>query len=303
MHAVALLVPAARVDAVSDRLADELGALAVSIEDADAGSDAEQPVFDEPGAGGASTWQRARVDALFTGEAEATAAAAAVVSVAGDDGVHVVAIAEVAEQDWVRLTQSQFGPCRIEGGFWIVPTWSDVPEGARHVIRLDPGRAFGTGSHPTTRMCLRWIAAHGVAGGSVWPRALDYGSGSGVLAIAARRFGADEVDAVDVDPVAVETTRANALANGVMLRAGVPADVAGLYSLVVANILAAPLELLAPLLAALVDDGGDLVLSGILERQADAMKSAYAPWITLDVAARDDGWVLLAGQARRARVA
>ena len=171
------------------------------------------------------------------------------------------------------------------------------------MIRLDPGRAFGTGSHPTTRMCLRWIAARGVAGGAVWSRALDYGSGSGVLAIAASRFGAGEVDAVDVDPVAIETTRANALANGVALRAGPPEDVAGRYSLVVANILAAPLKLLAPVLTARVDAGGDLVLSGILERQLDEVRAAYAPWIALDAAARDDGWVLLAGKAGRLRMA
>ena len=303
MHTLALLVPAAAVDAVSDQLSDELGALSVSIEDADADSDAEQPVFDEPGVGGAGAWRRARVGALFIGEADAIEAAAAIVAAAGSDEVHVVSIAEVAEQDWVRLTQSQFGPCRIADDFWIVPTWSDVPERARHVVRLDPGRAFGTGTHPTTRMCLRWIAAHGSAGGSVWARALDYGSGSGVLAIAARMFGAHEVDAVDVDPVAVETTRANALANGVLLRAGAPDGVAGRYSLVVANILAAPLKLLAPALAALVDDGGDLVLSGILERQRDELRTAYAPWIALDVAAQDDGWILLAGRAARSRMA
>ena len=260
-------------------------------------------MFDEPGVADARAWPHARIDALFAGEAEATGAAAAIVAAVDADDVHVVAIAEVAEQDWVRLTQSQFGPCRIDDEFWVVPTWADVPEGARHVIRLDPGRAFGTGSHPTTRMCLRWIAARGVAGGAVWSRALDYGSGSGVLAIAASRFGAGEVDAVDVDPVAIETTRANALANGVALRAGPPEDVAGRYSLVVANILAAPLKLLAPVLTARVDAGGDLVLSGILERQLDEVRAAYAPWIALDAAARDDGWVLLAGKAGRLRMA
>ena len=291
MHALALLAPAAAVDALSDLLADELDALAVSIEDADAGSDAEQPLFDEPGVAAASTWTHARVSALFADEAQATAAAAAVAS--GE--VRVVAIAAVEDHDWVRLTQAQFGPCRITEGFWIVPTWSEVPSEARQVIRLDPGRAFGTGTHPTTRMCLRWIAEHGNAG-TAWPRALDYGCGSGVLAIAASRFGAREVDAVDVDPTAVETTRANALANGVVVRAGAPDIAAGRYALVVANILAAPLELLAPALAALVAEGGDLVLSGILDRQTDALRSAYAPWIALDAVAHDEGWALLAGR-------
>jgi len=294
MHALALLAPAAAVDALSDLLADELDALAVSIEDADAGSDAEQPLFDEPGVAAAGTWAHARVSALFADEALATAAAAAVVA-EGSGEVRVVAIAAVEDHDWVRLTQAQFGPCRITEAFWIVPTWSEVPSEARQVIRLDPGRAFGTGTHPTTRMCLRWIVEHGDAG-VAWPRALDYGCGSGVLAIAASRFGAREVDAVDVDPAAVETTRANAIANGVVVRAGAPDIAAGRYALVVANILAAPLELLAPALAALVADGGDLVLSGVLDRQADALRSAYAPWIALDAVAHDEGWALLAGR-------
>ena len=303
MHALALLCPAATVDALSELLADELDALAVSIEDADAGSAAEQPVFDEPGVAAASSWLRARVTALFAGEAQATAAAAAVAA-HGSGDVHVVAIAAVEDHDWVRLTQAQFGPCRITGGFWIVPTWSEVPGDATEVIRLDPGRAFGTGTHPTTRMCLRWIAGHGDSAGAAWPRALDYGCGSGVLAIAASRFGAREVDAVDVDPAAVETTRANALANGVVVRVGAPDIVAGRYALVVANILAAPLELLAPALAALVDDGGALVLSGILDRQSEALRTAYAPWLALDAAAHDEGWVLLVGRrTARSRMA
>ncbi|HEY2559766.1 MAG TPA: 50S ribosomal protein L11 methyltransferase [Caldimonas sp.] len=296
MHALALLVPAGAVDALSDRLADELGALSVSIEDADAGSDAEQPVFDEPGVAAPAAWQRARVGALFADEADAISAAAALVAATAAGKVRVVAISPVAEEDWVRLTQAQFGPCRIADDFWVAPTWSGVPPNARHVIRLDPGRAFGTGTHPTTRMCLRWIAAHGAAGGIAWRRALDYGSGSGVLAIAASLFGAGEVDAVDVDPVAIETSRANALANGVSMRAGTPDDVAGPYTLVVANILAAPLKLLAPVLSGLVDAGGDLVLSGILERQTDELRSAYAPWIALEAEACDDGWVLLIGK-------
>jgi ribosomal protein L11 methyltransferase len=303
VHALALLCPAAAVDALSELLADELDALAVSIEDADAGSAAEQPVFDEPGVAAASSWLRARVTALFAGEAQATAAAAAVAA-HGSGAVHVVAIAAVEDHDWVRLTQAQFGPCRITGGFCIVPTWSEVPGDATEVIRLDPGRAFGTGTHPTTRMCLRWIAGHGDSAGAAWPRALDYGCGSGVLAIAASRFGAREVDAVDVDPAAVETTRANALANGVVVRVGAPDIVAGRYALVVANILAAPLELLAPALAALVDDGGALVLSGILDRQSEALRTAYAPWLALDAAAHDEGLVLLVGRrTARSRMA
>jgi ribosomal protein L11 methyltransferase len=301
MHALTLLVDAAAVDGVCDALADDLGALSTSVEDADAGSAAEQPVFDEPGVAATAAWRRATVSALFADEAAATAAAAALIATRGGDDVRIVAIAAVADHDWVRLTQAQFGPSQVAPGFWIVPTWSMVPADARQVIRLDPGRAFGTGSHPTTRMCLRWIAGNGSSTGVAWRRALDYGTGSGVLAIAASRFGATEVDAVDIDPAAVEATEANARANGVSLRAGLPDRVRGPYQLVVANILAAPLKLLAPLLAALVDEGGALVLSGILARQADELIAAYVASIELAVADEDDGWILMVGRRRGAQ--
>jgi ribosomal protein L11 methyltransferase len=298
MHALTLLVPAGAVDAVCDALGDELGAVSTSVEDADAGSAAEAPVFDEPGVAATAAWRRATVNALFADETAATSAAAVLVASHGNAGVRVLGIAALADHDWVRLTQAQFGPCQITSEFWIVPTWSEVPAGARQVIRLDPGRAFGTGTHPTTRMCLRWIARHGKAGDVAWPRVLDYGTGSGVLAIAASRFGASAVDAVDIDEAALEATAANARANGVALRAGSPASVAGPYALVVANILAAPLKLLAPVLSILLDEGGTLVLSGILARQADELREAYAPWLELAVADQDDGWILMAGRQR-----
>ena len=298
MHTLTLLVEARSVDAVCDRLCDELDALSASIEDADAGTASEQPVFDEPGVAATSAWQHARVSALFDDEAAAIAAAAAL---AADDGtLRVESIAAVDDRDWVRITQAQFGPSEIAPGFWIVPTWSGVPDGARHVIRLDPGRAFGTGTHPTTRMCLRWIAQHGRDERVAWPRVLDYGCGSGILAIAARRFGAGHVDAVDIDGAAVEATRANALANGVEVHAGTPETARAPYQLVVANILAAPLKLLAPLLSSLLDAGGRLVLSGVLERQADELRAAYAPWLDLAVAASEEGWILLVGARPRA---
>ena len=301
MHALALVVAASEADALCDRLCDELGALSASIEDADAGTANEAPVFDEPGVASNLTWQRAHISALFADEAAATAAAAALAAASGASTLHIESIEAVGEEDWVRLTQSQFGPCEITPAFWIVPTWSDVPAEAREVIRLDPGRAFGTGTHPTTRMCLRWIAEHGSVAGTAWPRALDYGCGSGVLAIAARLFGARHVDAVDIDPAAIEATRANALANGVEIAAGTPDDAVAPYQFVVANILAAPLKLLAPVLSALVDSGGRLVLSGVLARQADELRTAYAPWLDLGVAAEDDGWILLVGTRSAAR--
>ena len=192
----------------------------------------------------------------------------------------------------MRLTQSQFAPVDITPDFWIVPTWHEVPAQARQSIRLDPGLAFGTGTHPTTRMCLRWIAQHGLAG----QRVLDYGCGSGILAIGAAKYGAREIDAVDIDEAAVTSSRLNAQANAVQLRAGLPELAQGEYQTVLANILATPLKVLAPLLCAHVAAGGALVLAGILERQADELKQAYSPWIALEVSDALDGWILMTGR-------
>jgi ribosomal protein L11 methyltransferase len=301
MHALSFVVPAAAVDDACELFEGDIEALAVSVEDADAGTPAEQAVFDEPGTGATGTWRRALVSALFASEREATMGAAALAAGASGVDASIIAIAPVDERDWVRLTQAQFGPQQVAPGFWIVPTWSEVPAGAVQVIRLDPGQAFGTGTHPTTRMCLRWIVER-AATGADWPRVLDYGAGSGVLAIAAGLLGATDIDAVDIDSAAVETSRANARANGVEIRSGTPELASGTYSLVVANILATPLKLLAPVLCALLGDAGDLVLSGILERQAGELRAAYAPWLRLEVAAVDDGWVLMTG-SRATRMA
>ncbi len=296
MHSLTVLVGATSADAVSDLLSDECGALSVTIEDADAGSADERPVFDEPGVAQDGGWRRARLSALFGDEAAAIAAATTIA--AGDAGADTLieSIAPVDERDWVRLTQAQFGPTEIEPGFWIVPTWSAVPAEAHRVIRLDPGMAFGTGTHPTTRMCLRWIARQGAGRTAPWARVLDYGCGSGVLAIAAGLFGADAIDAVDIDPAAVEATVANAEANAVALRAGVAESIGSeSFDLIVANILATPLKLLAPLLAARLAPAGTLVLSGILSTQAADLQAAYAPWLALEVAEEDDGWILMTG--------
>ena len=295
MHALTLLVAAGSVETISSLLGDDLGALSVTVEDADAGSADERAVFDEPGLGATGEWRHARITGLFFDEADATSAAASVI--AGPEGAaaHVERIAAVDDHDWVRLTQAQFGPTQIANGFWIVPTWSDIPDGATRLIRLDPGMAFGTGTHPTTRMCLRWMANE-AASVPPWPRVLDYGCGSGVLAIAAARLGAGTVDAADIDPIAVETTRANVEANGVGVQACLVDAVSGRYDLVVANILATPLKLLAPLLTSRLEAGGTLLLSGILDVQADELVAAYAPWLPLRVAARDDGWILMSGR-------
>jgi ribosomal protein L11 methyltransferase len=205
------------------------------------------------------------------------------------DACQVLDIEAVAEQDWVRLTQSQFAPVEITPDFWIVPTWHEPPAQAQRVLRLDPGLAFGTGTHPTTRMCLRWLAQHDVRGASV----LDYGCGSGILAMGAALYGAARVDAVDIDPDAVQATVRNAQANGVVLQAGLPDQVQGPYRCVLANILASPLQVLAPLLCGLVQSGGHLVLAGILERQVALLQQAYAPWCALAVHDSEDGWALM----------
>ena len=289
MFELQLLCPEERVEALSDAL-EALDALSVSVEDADAQTDAEQALFGEPGLPPPKAgWQRSRVLALFATREAADEAVALLQPQDFFAGCAVLGIAAVAEQDWVRLTQSQFEPVSITADFWIVPTWHEPPPQARQVIRLDPGLAFGTGTHPTTRMCLRWIATHPVAG----QRVLDYGCGSGILAIAAALYGATAVDAVDIDPAAVASAQANAAANGVRIATGLPELAAGRYGTVLANILATPLKVLAPLLCAHVVPGGTLVLAGILERQAAELTQAYAPYTVLDVADREDGWVLM----------
>ena len=271
---------------------DALDALSISVEDADAQTEAEQALFGEPGMPPpAEGWQRSRVIALFPDQAAADEAAALLQAQDFFEGCRVLGVAEVPEQDWVRLTQSQFAPVDITPEFWIVPTWHEPPAQAKTIIRLDPGLAFGTGTHPTTRMCLRWIAHRGAA--HDFGRVLDYGCGSGILAIGAAKFGARSIDAVDIDEAAVASTRLNAEANGVQLNAGLPELAEGQYQTVLANILATPLKVLAPLLCSRVAVGGHLVLAGILERQAEELTQAYAPYCRLAVADREDGWVLM----------
>ena len=292
MFELLLLCPEDRVEVLSDAL-DALDALSVSVEDADAQTPSEQALFGEPGMPPPKEgWQRSRMVALFAQQAQADEAAALLQAQDFFEGCECLGVRQVQEQDWVRLTQSQFAPVDITPDFWIVPTWHEVPAQARQTIRLDPGLAFGTGTHPTTRMCLRWIAEHGLVG----QRVLDYGCGSGILAIGAAKYGAREIDAVDIDEAAVTSSRLNAEANAVQLRAGLPELAQGEYQTVLANILATPLKVLAPLLCAHVAAGGALVLAGILERQADELKQAYSPWIALEVSDALDGWILMTGR-------
>lgn len=300
MIELVLLADEAQVELVSDALM-ELEALAVSVEDADADTAIEQALFGEPGmptprAG----WTHSVIKALFPDEAAATEAATVLLAQDWATEVHVQALQPVPDEDWVRLTQSQFAPVEITPSFWIVPSWHEPPAAASTLIRLDPGLAFGTGTHPTTRMCLRWIATHPEAVRGA--RVLDYGCGSGILAVGAAKFSAGRIDAVDIDPAAVTSTTANAAANGVAVHAGLPelaGSPAAAYPLVLANILATPLKLLAPLLAAHVAPGGWLVLAGILERQAQELRDCYAAaGLALEVTDQEDGWILMTGQRR-----
>ena len=285
--------PQDQVELISDALM-ALDALSVSVEDADAHTDQEQALFGEPNMPApAAGWLRSHLIALFVDEALARDAARLLALQPFFENCALLGINLVPEQDWVRLTQSQFEPVPITPTFWVVPSWHEPPAGAQWVLRLDPGLAFGTGTHPTTRMCLKWIAQHPPKG----QRVLDYGCGSGILAIGAAMLGAASVDAVDIDPDAVTAAQANALANQVDLNLGLPEVAVGVYPLVVANILAAPLKVLAPLLCSHVETGGSLLLAGILERQTMDIQAAYQPYMNLQVADTQEGWVLMHGQA------
>jgi ribosomal protein L11 methyltransferase len=289
MFEALLLCPEDRVEVLSDAL-EALDALSVSVEDADAQTPAEQALFGEPGMPPPKEgWQRSRMVALFAQEEQAREAGVLLPAQDFFENCQWLGVRRLEDQDWVRLTQSQFSPVEITPDFWIVPSWHEVPPQARQTIRLDPGLAFGTGTHPTTRMCLRWIAGHKMAG----QRVLDYGCGSGILAIGAAKHGAQSIDAVDIDEAAVSSTLLNAQANGVVLTAGLPEQARGEYQTVLANILATPLKVLAPLLCSHVAAGGHLVLAGILERQAEELQAAYAPWVQLQVSDAQEGWILM----------
>ena len=293
MFELRLHCPQDQVELISDALM-ALDALSVSVEDADAHTDQEQALFGEPNMPApAAGWLRSHLIALFVDEALARDAAKLLALQPFFENSTLLNINAVPEQDWVRLTQSQFEPVPITPTFWVVPSWHEPPAGAQWVLRLDPGLAFGTGTHPTTRMCLKWIAQHPPKG----QRVLDYGCGSGILAIGAAMLGAASVDAVDIDPDAVTAAQANALANQVDLNLGLPEVAVGVYPLVVANILAAPLKVLAPLLCSHVETGGSLLLAGILERQTMDIQAAYQPYMNLQVADTQEGWVLMRGQA------
>lgn len=289
---VTLHADADKAEALSDALM-EAGALSVSIEDADAGTEAEMPQFGEPGHLPTSLWDHSRVIALFDRDAAFESALAVAASAAGLPAVPPYTTEAVAEQNWVQLTQSQFDPIRITERLWIVPSWHDAPDPDAINIELDPGMAFGTGSHPTTRLCLEWLCEAVAPGQSV----LDYGCGSGILGIAAVRLGAGDVLGVDIDEKAVEAAQDNARRNEVTMRvqhSGIA--LTETFDIVVANILTNPLCVLAPAIAARIAPGGRIALSGVLEQQSGQVIEAWAPYVALEVGASSDGWVRLEGR-------
>ena len=289
--ALSLELDAGRAEDLADALL-ELGALAVEVTDADAGTPQERPIFGEPGAEPEGAWRTSRVSALFDTQADVEAAARAALAAVGVDSMPQLSVSQVPEQDWVRASQEQFTPIQISPRLWIVPSWCEVPDATAINLRLDPGLAFGTGGHPTTWQCLRWLEANLAPAASV----LDYGCGSGVLAIAAKLLGAGRVVGVDIDPRALQASRDNAQANAAEISvAGPDAVPPGPYDVVIANILSNPLKLLAPLLAAFSPPGGRVVLAGILSQQAAAVAAAYATWYDIQVASEEDGWTCLAG--------
>jgi len=285
----------------AETLADalmEIGALSVSIEDRDAGTDAEQAQFGEPGLDDPKAWQRNWVVALLEADADVEALVAKL-NLASDTEREVEV---VAEQDWVRLTQSQFEPIPISDRLWIVPSWHQAPNPDAIVLVLDPGLAFGTGSHPTTRLCLKWLeqTLTGQVNAPVNAiNLLDYGCGSGILAIAAKKLGAGQVVGVDVDAQAITASRANAENNHVEAAFFLPDTMpAGEFDVVVANILTNPLKALMPLLAGRVKVGGRIALSGILVEQASELIAIYGALFDMRLWATEDGWVCLTGTKR-----
>ena len=294
---IVIEVARTHAEALSDALM-EAGALSVAVEDADLGTAAEIPLFGEPGMEpDQAAWERSRVIALTEADADSAAIMAQASAATKLAGIPAYTLRAVADQDWVRLTQSQFEPIHIGKNIWVVPSWHTAPDPNGLILELDPGLAFGTGSHPTTRLCMEWLEAHAPQGLSV----LDYGCGSGILAMVAQKLGAASVIGVDIDPQAIESATANSARNNCAINYYLPDAFGKLaqgqtFDVVVANILSGPLALMAPMLAARVAAGGALVLSGILAQQAQKVAAAYAPLISLTVWAEQDGWVALSGR-------
>jgi ribosomal protein L11 methyltransferase len=296
---IVIEVARAHAENLSEALMD-VGVLSVSVEDADEGTDAERPLFGEPGMEPEeAAWEHSRVVALTPADAaHADIIAAAAAQCGLEPSALPYSLRAVAEQDWVRLTQSQFEPIHIGKNIWVVPSWHAAPDPNALVLELDPGLAFGTGSHATTRLCMEWLEAHAPQNLSV----LDYGCGSGILALVAKKLGAATVVGIDIDPQAIESARFNSERNHCEIDYFLPEEYSGAagpqhFDVVVANILSSPLKLMAPMLSHRVAAGGALVLSGVLARQAEEVIAAYAPFIGLAVWGERDGWVALASRS------
>ena len=291
--AVSFTVDAAGVEAMSDVLL-ECGAISVDVTDAAAGTADEHALFGEPGEPAVGEWAASRVSALFK-EGQNIASVIAALHAAGLDSAVAVDVKQVADQDWVRATQNQFQPVRVSSRLWVVPTWHAAPDPAAINLVIDPGLAFGTGTHATTRLCMKWLDTNLRGGESV----LDYGCGSGILGIAALKLGAARATGVDIDPLALLAARHNAMQNQVhMAFVAAERDAPEPADIVLANILANPLTLLAPLLARLTRRGGHILLSGVLEHQAREVEDAYRTAFDLAPLEHDDGWVLISGSKR-----
>jgi ribosomal protein L11 methyltransferase len=292
--AIEVVVDEAQAEALSDSLL-EAGAESVALEDAEPGTEAEAPHYDEPGWGTRRAWRRTRLVALAHSGTDPAALLARAAGASGLKPPASLRVARVENEDWVRRTQSQFGPIQVAERLWIVPSWCASPAPGALCVRLDPGLAFGTGSHPSTRLVLRWLARE-LRGGE---RVLDYGCGSGILAIAAAKLGAGEVTALDVDPQALQAASVNARANAVSVLLARPESLPAVeYDIVLANILAGPLVALAPSLARLTRRGGRIALSGVLERQAPELLQAYRPLFDAALGELEDGWALFEGRRR-----
>ena len=283
----------------------ELGALSITVEDAAAGGYDENPLYGEPGLSPeVQAWDRSTVTALFNPDVDHSDDADFIpelLNSLSDAGFTLRQPEEkiVAEQDWVRLTQSQFAPIQIGERIWVVPSWHETPTDPNAIcLAVDPGLAFGTGSHPTTHLCLLWLEQQTQLQNK---SLLDYGCGSGILAIAAKKLGCNPVVGTDIDPQAMVAARSNAEINGVDITFALPDDAVPMlgadarYDIVMANILANPLQVLAPALVQRIRPGGQIVLSGVLSRQADEVIASYSQWLTLSVWKENDGWVCLAG--------
>ena len=294
---------AAHAELLSNALMEQ-GALSVDIHDAAADTQDEQLLFGEPGEPDGEIWQNAEVSALFNLDTDIDEILRNVTRATPLDNQLDYRLEQVEEQDWVRLTQSQFDPIQISPRLWIVPTWHQSPDPAAINLILDPGLAFGTGSHPTTQLCLGWLDQNLQSG----DRVMDYGCGSGILAIAALKLGADHVTGIDIDPQAIKASEDNALRNDcdpsqfifATTHQAAERDLQPdeQMDVVVANILANPLIMLAPLLAQAVRQQGHIVLSGILKEQTEEVRNVYQQWFDMDIANEQEGWVLLTGIKR-----